>query len=146
MLGIPEAVVAITVVALGTSMPDTFASITATKLATDADAAIGNITGSNSVNVFLGLGLPWMIGVLWNEFDGGNEYKVPKGSLATSVVVFVPCAAACLGTFIVREWMGIGALGGTVQGRQMLAGFFTSLWFIFILISVLQAEGVIDGI
>jgi solute carrier family 8 (sodium/calcium exchanger) len=26
-----------------------------------ADAAIGNITGSNSTNVFLGLGLPWII-------------------------------------------------------------------------------------
>jgi len=26
-----------------------------------ADAAIGNVTGSNSVNVFLGLGLPWAL-------------------------------------------------------------------------------------
>jgi solute carrier family 8 (sodium/calcium exchanger) len=26
-----------------------------------ADAAVGNVTGSNSVNVFLGLGLPWVI-------------------------------------------------------------------------------------
>merc|ERR1712086_544098 len=25
------------------------------------DAAVGNVTGSNSVNVFLGLGLPWVI-------------------------------------------------------------------------------------
>ncbi len=24
-----------------------------------ADAAIGNVMGSNSVNIFLGLGLPW---------------------------------------------------------------------------------------
>ena len=31
-----------------------------------ADAAIINVTGSNSVNVFLGLGLPWTVAaVIW---------------------------------------------------------------------------------
>lgn len=61
VLGINEAVTAITLVALGTSLPDTFASMTAAKTSEYADSAIGNITGSNSVNVFLGLGLPWSI-------------------------------------------------------------------------------------
>lgn len=61
VLGINEAVTAITLVALGTSLPDTFASMTAARSSEHADSAIGNITGSNSVNVFLGLGLPWAI-------------------------------------------------------------------------------------
>ena len=60
-IGLPESVTAITLVALGTSLPDTFASMTAAKNSEYADSAIGNITGSNSVNVFLGLGLPWAI-------------------------------------------------------------------------------------
>lgn len=59
--GIRESVTAITIVALGTSLPDTFASMTAAKTSEYADSAIGNVTGSNSVNVFLGLGLPWAI-------------------------------------------------------------------------------------
>ena len=59
--GIKESITAITLVALGTSLPDTFASMTAAKTSEYADAAIGNVTGSNSVNVFLGLGLPWAI-------------------------------------------------------------------------------------
>jgi len=59
--GIPDSVTAITLVALGTSLPDTFASMTAAKSSVSADSAIGNVTGSNSVNVFLGLGLPWVI-------------------------------------------------------------------------------------
>jgi len=62
-LGLKESITAITLVALGTSLPDTFASMTAAKSAVSADSAIGNITGSNSVNVFLGLGLPWSIAV-----------------------------------------------------------------------------------
>jgi len=61
VLGINEAVTAITLVALGTSLPDTFASMTAARSSEFADSAIGNVTGSNSVNVFLGLGLPWSI-------------------------------------------------------------------------------------
>lgn len=70
-IGIPEAICAITIVALGTSLPDTFASKTAATTSKFADSAIGNITGSNSVNVFLGLGLPWVIAsYYWQSIDG----------------------------------------------------------------------------
>ena len=65
VLGIPPAVTAITFVALGTSLPDTFASMVAARQEKYADSAVGNVTGSNSVNVFLGLGLPWVIAVIW---------------------------------------------------------------------------------
>lgn len=57
-VGLKDAVTGITFVALGTSVPDTFASRIAAVSDKTADAAIGNVTGSNSVNVFLGLGLP----------------------------------------------------------------------------------------
>ena len=52
-------------VALGTSLPDTFASRIAAKNEKTADNAIGNVTGSNSVNVFLGLGLPWVVAAIY---------------------------------------------------------------------------------
>lgn len=65
VLGIEESVTAITLVALGTSLPDTFASMTAAANSENADAAIGNITGSNAVNVYLGLGLPWAIASIY---------------------------------------------------------------------------------
>lgn len=61
VLGIKPSITAITFVALGTSLPDTFASMAAAKADKYADSAVGNVTGSNSVNVFLGLGLPWVI-------------------------------------------------------------------------------------
>ena len=57
---------AITFVALGTSLPDTFASKAAAVGEKTADNAIGNVTGSNSVNVFLGLGLPWTIAAIYH--------------------------------------------------------------------------------
>ena len=52
--------------ALGTSLPDTFASKAAAVGEKCADNAIGNVTGSNSVNVFLGLGLPWTIAAIYH--------------------------------------------------------------------------------
>ena len=65
VIGLKQAVTAITFVALGTSLPDTFASKQAAEQSDNADSAIGNVTGSNSVNVFLGLGLPWLIATLY---------------------------------------------------------------------------------
>ncbi|ODM88768.1 Sodium/calcium exchanger 1 [Orchesella cincta] len=56
---------AITFVALGTSLPDLFASKAAATSEKYADNAVGNVTGSNSVNVFLGLGLPWLMAAIF---------------------------------------------------------------------------------
>merc|ERR1712003_612971 len=72
-MGIPDEITAITFVALGTSLPDTFASKTAALQDSHADASIGNVTGSNSVNVFLGLGLPWMMGAFRWELGKANS-------------------------------------------------------------------------
>jgi solute carrier family 8 (sodium/calcium exchanger) len=69
-LGIKDSITAITLVAMGTSLPDTFASKQAAEQDPYADASIGNITGSNSVNVFLGLGLPWLIGSIYWAVQG----------------------------------------------------------------------------
>ena len=49
-MGLLDAVTAITFVALGTSLPDTFASKTAAQNEVHADSSVGNITGSNSVS------------------------------------------------------------------------------------------------
>merc|ERR1712241_1531761 len=54
-----DSVNAIAFVVLGTSVPDTFASKTAAIQDETADASVGNVTGSNAVNVFLGIGIAW---------------------------------------------------------------------------------------
>ena len=60
---------AITFVALGTSLPDTFAYKAAAMQEKYADNAIGNVTGSNSVNVFLGLGIPWLLAAIYHYVE-----------------------------------------------------------------------------
>lgn len=79
VLNLPDEITAITLVALGTSVPDTFASKTAAVQDQYADASIGNVTGSNAVNVFLGLGMPWTIGAIywrmnWDDLEIRNTW------------------------------------------------------------------------
>ena len=102
-INLKESVTAITFVALGTSLPDTFASMTAARNAETADAAIGNITGSNSVNVFLGLGLPWAIAATHWRSNGWGDYVVPAGDLAFSVFVFLVVALMCFVVLVARR-------------------------------------------
>eukprot|EP01006_Ploeotia_vitrea_P032248 TRINITY_DN64515_c0_g1_i1.p1 TRINITY_DN64515_c0_g1~~TRINITY_DN64515_c0_g1_i1.p1 ORF type:complete len:901 (+),score=81.85 TRINITY_DN64515_c0_g1_i1:41-2743(+) len=141
LVGLKDGVTAITFVALGTSLPDTFASKQAAEDEDHADAAIGNVTGSNSVNVFLGLGLPWVIGSIWAKAKG-IPYDVPAGDLAFSVIVFTICACLTLGCMFVKRFikpLGASELGG--PGKWFFAVFFVLLWVVYILLSSLRAYG-----
>ena len=141
VLGIEPAVTAITFVALGTSLPDTFASMAAATAEKYADSAVGNVTGSNSVNVFLGLGLPWVIATMWESGNMDNDtgvYFVPAATLGFSVIVFVIVATICLFSLVIRRFVVGGELGGSKFGRIGSAAFFVTLWFIYVVMSTLQ--------
>lgn len=77
--------------------------MTAAKNSDSADSAIGNITGSNSVNVFLGLGLPWVIASTYWSINLDKDYEVPAGSLSFSVYVFLIVAVLCFAVLVLRR-------------------------------------------
>ena len=52
------------------SILDTFASKTAAIQDETADASVGNVTGSNAVNVFLGVGIAWSMAAIYHEAAG----------------------------------------------------------------------------
>ena len=143
VMGLKPGVTAITFVAIGTSLPDTFASMTAARESPNADSAVGNITGSNSVNVFLGLGLPWTIAVIYSRINN-EEYEVPSKGLDLSVVLFLSCCLVGIAILIFRRCMVKGELGGSKVGRIVSAIAFFSLWFIYIIFSCLGQYGVIS--
>ncbi|KAL3517437.1 hypothetical protein ACH5RR_020026 [Cinchona calisaya] len=70
--GINAYVIAITALAGGISWPVLVASKIAAELQITADSAIANITCSNSVNIYLGIGIHWLIKTLFN-FIAYNE-------------------------------------------------------------------------
>ena len=56
-IGISEKMIALTVIALGTSLPELVTSITATRKG-EYDIAIGNVVGSNIFNIGMVIGIP----------------------------------------------------------------------------------------
>jgi len=151
VLGVPPPITAITFVALGTSLPDTFASMTAAKQEKYADAAVGNVTGSNSVNVFLGLGLPWVLAVTFESGKYGDNanyegYFVPAAALGFNVVVFSCLAITCIVFLMFRRWKVGGELGGAGSFRTISCVFLISLWFIYVIMCILQMAGLLDTI
>jgi len=137
---------AISFVALGTSLPDTFASKTAAVMDPYADASIGNVTGSNSVNVFLGIGLSWTCAAFYWTFGGqtaqwrekrdyygeklgadvkkninsaagtGAVFMAPAGSLWFNLGVFSVNALFALWILYARRRKHGGELGGPKKG------------------------------
>ncbi|ODM92176.1 Sodium/calcium exchanger 2 [Orchesella cincta] len=136
-------ITAITFVALGTSLPDTFASRIAAMNDKTADNAIGNVTGSNSVNVFLGLGVPWTIAALYYRFthEGKEPFCVPAGSLTFNVIVFTVCALLAIFVLTLRRYSekcGRAELGGPSTTKWITASFMIFLWFFYIFLSAVQ--------
>lgn len=60
VLGVSERMISLTIIALGTSLPELVTSVIATKKG-EYDIAIGNVVGSNIFNIGIVLGLPLVI-------------------------------------------------------------------------------------
>ncbi|EYC44448.1 hypothetical protein Y032_0461g1883 [Ancylostoma ceylanicum] len=138
MVGLKDAVTAITLVALGTSLPDTFASKIAAQNDDSADNAVGNVTGSNSVNVFLGLGLPWLIASIYWAAKG-ESFAVPAADLGFSVTVFMCCSVIFLVVLMLRRTsavFGRAELGGPFGPKFASGVFFILLWIAYVGLSI----------
>lgn len=144
-VGLRDTVTAVVFVALGTSIPDTFASKVAAKQDQYADASIGNVTGSNAVNVFLGIGVAWSVAAVYWAVQG-KRFNVDPGSLAFSVTLFTIFAFICMAVLLFRRRPSIGGeLGGPRVSRLLTTLLFLGLWFLYILFSSLEAYCHIEG-
>ncbi|XP_022608597.1 sodium/calcium exchanger 1 isoform X10 [Seriola dumerili] len=144
-VGLKDSVTAVVFVALGTSVPDTFASKVAAIQDQYADASIGNVTGSNAVNVFLGIGVAWSIAAIYHQ-SRGDEFRVDPGTLAFSVTLFTIFAFVCVAVLMYRRRPEIGGeLGGPRTAKVLTTMLFVSLWLLYILFSSLEAYCHIQG-
>ena len=97
--GLSEAIIGLTIVALGTSLPELATSIVAAKKG-ESDIAIGNVIGSNIFNIFLILGVSGAI----LPMQVSDMYIYDMGILLLiSVLAFIPI----IKTRKVARWQGI---------------------------------------
>ena len=84
--GIPQLVIGLTIVAMGTSAPEAAVSITAA-LKGNADITIGNIVGSNILNVLIILGITSVI-VAVSVQKSTVRYEIPFMLVVTVMLAF----------------------------------------------------------
>ncbi|XP_071996828.1 sodium/calcium exchanger 1 isoform X5 [Engystomops pustulosus] len=144
-IGLKDSVTAVVFVALGTSVPDTFASKVAAIQDQYADASIGNVTGSNAVNVFLGIGVAWSIAAIYHTARG-EVFRVNPGTLAFSVTLFTIFAFINVGVLLYRRRPEIGGeLGGPRTAKLLTTALFSLLWLLYIFFSSMEAYCHIPG-
>lgn len=83
--GIPQLIIGLTIVAMGTSLPEAFVSITAA-LKSNAAITIGNVVGSNILNVGIILGVTALIRSLHIQ-NSTIKYEMPFMMLVTLVLI-----------------------------------------------------------
>lgn len=121
--GIPQLVIGLTIVAMGTSAPEAAVSITAA-LKGNAEITVGNVVGSNILNILIILGLASAI----------TSIAVAK----TTIKYEIPFMLVV--TFVL---LGFGATGGTinrVEGILLWVLFIAYLAYMFWLAKTGQAE------
>jgi K+-dependent Na+/Ca+ exchanger-like protein len=81
-LGIPSAIIGLTILAAGTSIPDLLSSVIASRRGM-GNMALSNAIGSNTFDILIGLGVPWLL-FIWLS---GDIVRVETESLITSVLL-----------------------------------------------------------
>ena len=101
MLGMSEALISLTIVALGTSLPE-LAACVAAAMKRNAGIVIGNVLGSNIFNVFFVLGTSAVIKPL--PFNKALNFDILVG-IGASLLLWVLLISS--GKRIVRRWHGV---------------------------------------
>ena len=153
-LGVSDVVIALTIVAAGTSMPEVATSITAA-IKGERDIAVGNVVGSNTFNILGCLGISGLLA-------GTSGLPVAPSMLAFDMWVMLAVALACLPMFAtggeIARWEG-GVFAGyyvayvsylilAAQAHDALGTFSNvMLWFVVpltvitLVVSVVRRRG-----
>jgi len=120
-LRIPSQITGLTILAIGTSVPDLLESIIVTREGR-GDMAISSSLGSNIFDVTIGLPLPWFLFTLIN----GSSIEVGTNGLLISLVLLFAMLFCVIGSISMLGW----------KLSKPLGFLFFFLWVIFVTISI----------
>ena len=128
-LGIGPFIMGLVVLAAGTSIPDTLASISVARQG-EGDMAVANAIGSNVFNIFLGIGLPMMISEwVWNVpfiVTDGKQIIITSGMLILITIIMLVAIWQC-------EWILTPKLSWGLM----------SMFFLYIILNIIFEAGTI---
>jgi K+-dependent Na+/Ca+ exchanger-like protein len=123
ILNINPTIIALTVLAAGTSIPDLLSSIIVAKQGR-GDMAVSNAVGSNIFDILFCLGIPWVVLLAIN----GGSIPVATENLMSSVFLLFATVVAILFILIVRNWT-IGRKSGFI---------LIGLYILYVIYNILQ--------
>jgi cation:H+ antiporter len=136
VFNVPPLIVGLTVVAVGTSLPEVVTSVVAS-LRGERDIAVGNVVGSNIFNILSVLGLASIV--------APAGISVPAAALQFDIPVMIAVAVACLPIFftggVIARWEGALFLGYYIAytlylilnaTQHMLLPMFSTVMLLFV--------------
>ena len=125
--GIPQSVIGLTVVAVGTSLPELAAGLGGA-FKGESDISLGNVVGSNVFNLLAVIGIVGLI----QPFDAANGGREDPAGLEEAFVRALaedcPIVLAFSLALVILPRMG-GARGGRAKGAFLLLGYVAySVW------------------
>ena len=99
ILGIPEVIIALTVLAAGTSVPDMISSMIVAKQGRGG-MAISNAMGSNIFDILFGLGVPWIVMLYFSK----SAITVSTTNLFSSVILLFATVLVIFFLLLVKKW------------------------------------------
>ncbi len=138
LFGVSETVIGISIVAIGTSLPELVTSIMAARKG-KADVALGNVLGSNVFNVLGILGVSAIV-YPFSLVNGGSVGAVPldvaamQFGEAASMVTWTDMGALFLSLFLLFLFAYTGRKLARWEGGILLAGYFLYMGLRFDLI------------
>ncbi|MFN7002306.1 MAG: calcium/sodium antiporter [Roseinatronobacter sp.] len=113
-LGVPDVVIGLTIVAIGTSLPELATTLMAA-IRREGGVALGNILGSNIFNLLFILGVAGLVGPM----------AVPESMLRLDLWVMLGAA------LIIAPFVWTGRAIGRVMGAVLLSGYGGYIWLLF---------------
>lgn len=106
ILGIPEVIIGLTILAAGSSIPDLISSLIVAKQGR-SDMAVSNAVGSNIFDILFGLGVPWIIFITVY----GQNVVVDIENLYSSIILLFATVIVIGFLFVLKRWK-LGRLSG----------------------------------
>ena len=128
LFGVSETVIGISIVAIGTSLPELVTAIMAARKG-KADVALGNVLGSNVFNILGILGVSAIV-YPFSLLNGGFVYgleqlrSVETALYSGSLVTWTDMGALILSVFLLGLFAFTGRRIARLEGLILLAGYF----------------------
>jgi len=112
VVGIPDEVMGLTILAAGTSVPDLLSSVIVAQRG-KGDMAVSSSVGSNIFDILFGLPFPWMLKILFDLAKDGalKPVKVEANGLVLDVVILLGMVTYVILSVMVSGWTMSKRLG-----------------------------------